>query len=1340
MMDTHFQLDFFNDTVDSSNLRCEWEEWHRACEIVVELKNIESQHQKLLFMLARGGRGLQRIYHNLAPVVGEIYPGPVKIPFAPEEVPEYDNAVKRLNSFFVGKRNERVELEIFRSIRQAAGESFNRFVLRLRTQAACCDFLDRVEKELLQQITVGAIDERVRDKGLEGTMSLDEIINYAINREILLNQKQKAQPFRSESDVVSLVKQDWMKKTMPKDGHSYQRFNRVRKQEYGNRPSTECSRCGSWRHQQESKDCIARNATCNKCGAVGHFARKCSDKRYASMKNRFTWKKTEAVNTLRNEVDFNREARCSGRHEEITPMKVNPNDGTIVGFIDKLPVKFLIDSGATINTVTNLVWEKLIASNARIFKKKFKCDRQFIAYASEEPLRVIAIFEAWITINETKPKNYAELFVIQGAQKCLLSKRTAEDLKILKVGLEVQTITQKKVEFPKFPNVQVKLSIDYTVPPRKLAYLRIPVALENKVSQKLQEMLDADIIEPVFGPSDWISPMVVVPKGAHDIRLCIDMRYPNRAIQREHYPLPLVDTLLCKLKGAVIFSKLDITSAYYHVELHPDSREITTFITANGLMRFKRLMFGVNCAPEIFQRIMCEMLAGIDGVMVYIDDVIVWGANLIEHNERLQKVLKVLDENHALLNKTKCLFEVHELEILGFKISGKGISPTDDKISAIQNFRIPETKEEVRSFLGLVNFVGHFIPHLSTRIEVLRRFIRGEVQSFGLDQQQAFDDLRNELCNTVRRLGFFDPKDQTELYVDASAVGLGAVLIQRDSSNNPRIISFASKGLTKTERVYPQTQREALAVVWAVEKFYLYLFGIHFTLFTDHKTLEYIFGGKHQEGKRACSRAEAWALRLQPYDFTVEYVRGIENISDIFSRLCSQSDAPFDEFSEHFVCGIGEGPSAITLSDIKNETKLDDTLKEVVKSIETHIWPSDLFNYQAFSKELGVIDGVVVRNDRIILPSKLRQRALNIAHRGHPGVVSMKRNLRERVWWPYMDRDVENRVQECAGCASVSLQGPPEPMIRKEMPERAWQDLALDFFSAKECATFLVVVDYYSRFLIVTEMKLTNASKTVEALEHIFREHTYPETIRTDNGPPFASEEFSNYCVHKNIRLIRTIPYWPQMNGLVERQNQGILRALRIARSMKEDWRKAVNEYVYSYNTTPHSVTGKSPMELLTGRPVKDLLPSLRTEPYWKRDEETRDKDSIKKMQGKLYADKRRHARESEIAVGDTVMIKCYETGKLEPSFHSEKYTVIQKNGNDVVVLNEDGVKYRRPVAHLKKWNTTRDQNDLLQSPSKTYDELRLTETRQMNENPNMEKSTVKRPKRSIKMPARYYE
>ncbi|XP_062558374.1 uncharacterized protein LOC134223245 [Armigeres subalbatus] len=238
-----------------------------------------TQHEKLITMLAIGGRGLQRIFYNLRPVAEEIVPEVVKVPLMPIEAPEYDNAVIRLQKFFVGKRNERVELEVFRSLRQTSEESFNNFMLRLRAQAGRCEFLEREETELLQQITMGAHDEKVRDKGLENVMSLDEIVTYAMNREILMKQREKQKPFRAEADVNSVRSNRSTARFHPRQNASNPRFE---KQKYvrpaGNRSLSECMRCGSFRHSGDSRECFARGANCSNCGQRGHYARKCGNR------------------------------------------------------------------------------------------------------------------------------------------------------------------------------------------------------------------------------------------------------------------------------------------------------------------------------------------------------------------------------------------------------------------------------------------------------------------------------------------------------------------------------------------------------------------------------------------------------------------------------------------------------------------------------------------------------------------------------------------------------------------------------------------------------------------------------------------------------------------------------------------------------------------------------------------------------------------------------------------------------------------------------------------------------------------------------------------------------
>lgn len=230
--------------------------------------------------------------------------------------------------------------------------------------------------------------------------------------------------------------------------------------------------------------------------------------------------------------------------------------------------------------------------------------------------------------------------------------------------------------------------------------------MENKVNAKLTELKDSDIIEEVHGPSPWVSPMVPVLKENNEVRICIDMRRANEAIIRENHSLPTMNEMLPNFRQAKYFSRLDIKNAFHQVEIDPDSRYITTFSTNKGLFRYKRLMFGISCAPEIFQKVLERMLLGCEGTANFIDDIIVYGPDELVHDKRLHKILEVLKENDVLLNKRKCIYKTKKVEFLGHELSEEGVKPLEKYMKVIQTSRRPTTIGEVQSFLGLVNFVG----------------------------------------------------------------------------------------------------------------------------------------------------------------------------------------------------------------------------------------------------------------------------------------------------------------------------------------------------------------------------------------------------------------------------------------------------------------------------------------------------------------------------------------------------------------------------------------------------------------------------------------------------------
>lgn len=715
------------------------------------------------------------------------------------------------------------------------------------------------------------------------------------------------------------------------------------------------------------------------------------------------------------------------------------------------------------------------------------------------------------------------------------------------------------------------------------------------------------------------------------------------------------------------------------------SREITTFITRRGLFRYTRLMFGINCAPELFQKSMEQILSGCNGCIIYIDDVIVFGSDCKEHDLRLEKVRRRLLERNVALNEGKCIYGVTEISFLGHVLSVNGIKPGEDKLESIRKFRAPKTSEEIRSFLGLVNYVGKFIPDLATLTFPLRQLtVMGQKFVWAREQQLAFIKLKEHMTDP-KTLGYFDVDDRTQLIADASPVGLGAVLIQVNKQG-PRIISYASKSLSAAEKRYAQIEKEALALVWAVERFHFYLYGRTFELITDHKPLETIFGPR----SKPCARIERWVVRLQTYKGRVIYRPGKTNIADPLSRLAittNTSGISFDECAEHYVYWVVSNarPVALKITEIEQASDIDESIQSVRVALDQGMWSEDASPFKLFATELCFAGKILLRGNRMVIPERLRKQTLDLAHEGHPGMTIMKQRLRAKVWWPKLDAQVEQYVKNCRGCMLVAAPSAPEPMIRRALPSGPWQHVAIDFLGPLPSGHYLfVVVDYFSRYIEIEIMKKTDSRETIKRLESIFARFGLPLSITADNGPQFISEEFRVYCESNNIKLINTTPYWPQQNGEVERQNRSILKRLTISQATNSDWVEELNKYLLMYRSSPHSTTKKTPSELMFGFNIRDKLPCI----YQPKevDEELVDRDKSMKEKGKLYADARRNAKPSQITEGDDVLMKkMAKPNKLSPNFDPENFKVVKRKGGDVVIASESGIKYRRHVTHLQR-------------------------------------------------------
>ena len=518
-----------------------------------------------------------------------------------------------------------------------------------------------------------------------------------------------------------------------------------------------------------------------------------------------------------------------------------------------------------------------------------------------------------------------------------------------------------------------------------------------KVKEELERMERLGVISRVEQPTDWCAGLVVVPKPNGKVRICVDLTKLNECVLRERHPLPAVDQVLAQLSGATIFSKLDANSGFWQVPLSPDSALLTTFITPFGRFCFHRLPFGITSAPEIIQRLMSQMLDDLPGTVCMMDDVLVYGASQKEHDERLKRVLQRIQNSGMTLNPEKCEFSCTCVKFLGHIIDGAGIRPDPEKIQGIMQTAVPKDISDVRRFLGAVNQMSKFSPHLAESTRPLRELLeKDSVWHWGHQQQVAFDNIKQQLTSTPV-LALFDPNRDTILSADASSYGIGAVLLQKQRNEEVKPIAYKSRALTPTEQRYAQIEKEALAFTWACESLSYYLLGLHFHIETDHKPLVPLFNPRKCLDELPL-RVQRFRLRMMRYSFSISHVPGKSlAVADALSRAPTAKSTSSDEVLQnatafHVASILSYFPATEKrVAEIKRHQHEDKTCKQLIDYCLSQ-WPhkrdlsEEIRPYYSIAQEMSVEDGLLLRGSHMVIPRTLQRDILKRIHTGHLGI------------------------------------------------------------------------------------------------------------------------------------------------------------------------------------------------------------------------------------------------------------------------------------------------------------------------------------------------------------------
>jgi hypothetical protein len=805
----------------------------------------------------------------------------------------FEQLVRLVSDHLEPQRSEIAERHVFRLRRQRPGESMTDYLQDLKHLATTCNFGIMLEENLRDQFVSGLCNLAMRSRIFaERNIKYKEAVELALALEAAERHAEvSAATTAATTSGAGGEASEGLYRTgagsAPGSGgggnRSGQRAARASGRPLGHvTASASAATPGAWRsscwrcgkaHQPDK--CRYVNYNCDECNQRGHLKVMCKKVRTSVQSGRQNYVGDEHSE---DEDLFSIDLVSKGNK----PYFIHVN-------IDDYTVECEVDTGSRISAISEEFCKQMFPH------KHINSDNLMLRCYSGTRIESLGFIVVNVKLGDVVAKNLA-CYVIKNGGRPLLGRDWIMALNIKQINFneifDDPCISRLAAEFPEVFNNKLgkcKKLLQLQLTDREPVYVRarpVPLSLRARVEHELGRLEAEGTIYRVEH-SEYGTPIVPVIKNNGDIRICGDYKITvNRKLKRDYYPLPRIEELFAVLSGGKEFTKIDLTNAYQQTMLTEDSQPCTAITTHIGTFVYRRTPFGLSCIPEKFQKLMEETLRGISSTVVFLDDICVTGATRDIHLNNLRQVLNRLKYMGLTVRLSKCIFLQKSVKYLGFIIDKNGLHPDKTKVDAINNAPTPIDVTQLKSFLGLLNYYGKFIPNLSIILHPLHELLRkGIVWKWSLECEKAFNKAKRALlCENV--LAHYEEGQPLVLSVDSSAYGLGAVLAHRFSDGSERPVSCVSRTLNDAERNYSQIDKEALAIFYGVTRHHQYLFGRKFELRTDHKPLSYIFGKKIGIPQTAASRLQRWAARLAAYDFNIKFVSSKDNgPADALSRL-----------------------------------------------------------------------------------------------------------------------------------------------------------------------------------------------------------------------------------------------------------------------------------------------------------------------------------------------------------------------------------------------------------------------------------------------------------------------